>query len=185
VLSPGDWAPAGPALEHDDLLGAQFAAESDQVGGVAGDTVDLVPGLLDGGGGVDPKQPSWSSAGFLQRGESGDHSGVRGPGDRAHDDGVEEHVELLLLLGHLVGPVDEAESAEPVLGGAGGDGIGRAATCCDVVEGVLPRLADADVEPGRVEPYVGAHDPRQQDVADFVVDRVVPVNPALLHEPDL
>ena len=37
-------------------------------------------------------------------------------------------------------------------------------------------------KPGRVEPHLGAHDPREQDVPDLVVDGVRPVDPVLLHE---
>ena len=68
----------------------------------------------------------------LQRGEAGDHAGVRGAGDRAHDDRVEEDAELLLLLGDLVRPVGEAEPAERVLGRAGRDRVRRAAGVLDV-----------------------------------------------------
>ena len=37
-------------------------------------------------------------------------------------------------------------------------------------------------KPASDEPDVGAHDPREQDVADRLVDGVVPVDPVLLHE---
>ncbi len=47
---------------------------------------------------------------------------------------------------------------------------------------LLPRLLEPDAEPGGREPHVGAHEPRQQDVADPVVHRVRPVDPVLLHE---
>ena len=88
--------------------------------------------------------------------------------------------------GDLEGPVGEAEAAERVLGGA----RPGSRTACrrpprPRAMRVLPRAADADVEAGRVEPHVGAHDPRQQDVADLVVDRVVPVDPPLLDQPAL
>ena len=63
-------------------------------------------------------------------------------------------------------PVHEAESAERVLGGAGRDGVGLAAGSLDLRQRLLPRPADADVEAGWVEAYVGAHDPGQEDVAD-------------------
>ena len=47
-----------------------------------------------------------------------------------------------------------------------------------LLQRVLPGVPDPDVEAARVEPHVGAHDPRQQDVADLVVDGVRPVDPA-------
>ena len=87
--------------------------------------------------------------------------------------------------GDLEGPVGEAEAAERVLGGPGRDGVRRAAGGLDLGDGVLPRRPDADVEAARVQPHVGAHDPREQDVADLVVDRVVPVDPPLLDQPAL
>ena len=40
-------------------------------------------------------------------------------------------------------------------------------------------------KPARIQPDVRAHDPRQQDVADLVVDRVGPVDPALLDQDGL
>jgi hypothetical protein len=108
--------------------------------------------------------------------------GVGRAGDRAHDDRVEEDAEGLLLLGDLEGPVGESEPTERVFGGAGGDRVGRAAAGLDLAQGVLPRVADADVEAVRVQARVGAHHPREQDVADLVVHRVVPGDPLLLHE---
>ena len=37
-------------------------------------------------------------------------------------------------------------------------------------------------KPAAVEPHVRAHDPREEDVADLVVDGVGPLDPVLLHE---
>ena len=51
-----------------------------------GDPPDLVPGLVDGGGRVDAEHPARPTAGVLERGEAGDHPGVRRAGDRADDD---------------------------------------------------------------------------------------------------
>ena len=79
-------------------------------------------------------------------------------------------------------PAREAEPAERMVGSAGGDRVGLPAGLLDRRERLLPALADPDVEPRRVEPHVGAHDPREQDVADLVVDDVGPVDPVLLHE---
>ena len=115
----------------------------------------------------------------------GDHAGVGRPGDGADDDRVEEDAELGLLLLHLLRPLREAEPAERVLRGAGRDAVRRAAGVTDLLHRLLPRRADADVEAGGVEADVGAHDPRQQDVADLVVDGVRPVDPLLLHQPGL
>ena len=106
---------------------------------------------------------------------------MRRAGDGADDDGVEE-AELALLLGHLVGPASEAEPAERVVGGAGRNRIRLAARLLDRRERVLPAPSDPDVEAGRVEPHVRTHDPREEDVADLVVDDVRPVHPVLLHE---
>jgi hypothetical protein len=39
-----------------------------------------------------------------------------------------------------------------------------------------------DVEASRIEAHVGTHDPRQKDVADPLVDRVVPVDQLLMNE---
>ena len=115
----------------------------------------------------------------------GDHAGVRAAGHGADDDRVEEDAHLLLLLLDLVGPVGEAEAAEPVVGRARRDAVRLAAARADVVERLVPAVAEADVEARRVEPDLGPHDPRQQDVADAVVDGVGPVDPRLLHEDGL
>ena len=104
------------------------------------------------------------------------------PGDRADHDRVEEHPELALLLGQLLRPAREAEPAELVVGGAGGNGVGRAARRLHVRERLLPALLEADPEAGLDQPDVGAHDARELDVADAVVDHVRPVDPALLHQ---
>ena len=88
----------GPALEHGDLVVAQVASEADQVGCVARDPAHLGAGLVEGRGGVDADDPAGAAAGLLEGREAGDHARVRGAGHRAHDDGVEEDVELLLLL---------------------------------------------------------------------------------------
>ena len=60
-------------------------------------------------------------------GEAGDHAGVGRTGDAADDDRVEEDAEFSLLLLHLVGPVREAQAAEPVIGRAGRDRVRHAA----------------------------------------------------------
>src|SRR5699024_4206845 len=46
----------------------------------------------------------------------------------------------------------------------------------------LPALLEADAEPGFYELDLGAHDPRQDNVADPIVHRIRPVDPALLHQ---
>src|SRR3954447_25517024 len=117
--------------------------------------------------------------------EAGDHARVGGAGDRADHDRVEEDAELGLLLGDLARPVGEPEDAEAVLGRAGRDAVRPAAGRAHVLQRALPRVADADVEAGRIELDVRAHDPREQDVADLVVDRVGPVDPLLRDEPGL
>ena len=100
-----------------------------------------------------------------------------------HDhDRVEEHAELALLLLHLVRPAGEPVAAERVVGCAGRDRVRLAPTLLDVGERLLPARPDPDVEAARVEPHVRAHDPRQEDVPDLVVDGVRPLDPVLLHE---
>ncbi len=116
-------------------------------------------------------------------------AGHRRPGDGADDDGVEEEAEAALLLLDLEGPAGEAEAAEGVVGGAGRDVVGAAAgggeLALEAAEGVLV----ADAEGRRVEPDVGAREPRQLDVADARVRRLVlvpaaprPRHPLLLHQ---
>ena len=69
-----------------------------------------------------------------------------------------------------------------MVGGASRDRVRLAAALLDRGERLLPARPDADVEARRVEPHVGAHDPREEDVPDLVVDDVGPLDPALLHE---
>ena len=68
---------------------------------------------------------------------------------------------------------------------AGGDRIGLAALPADILERVLPALLEADAETLVDQLDMGAEDAAHQDVADPVVDRIVPVDPALLHQPAL
>ena len=114
-------------------------------------------------------------------GEAGDHAGVRRAGHGAHDHVVEEDVALGFLRGDLAGPVGEAEPAERVVGRPGRDRIRLAAGVQHGVEGPLPAVPHADVEPGFVEADVAAHDARQLDVADAAVVLVGFVDPVLLH----
>ena len=118
----------------------------------------------------------------MKRSEPGDHSGVGGTSHGADDDGVEEDIELLLLLGDLESPVCESEATELVLRCAGRDAVGLASGLLDLAHRVLPGRSDADVEACWVEPDIGAHYAGQENVADLVIDRVVPVNPLLLDE---
>src|SRR5690606_957866 len=55
----------------------------------------------------------------------------------------------------------------------------------DALDGLGPAVLVADAELRPDEPDLGAHDARQQDVAHLVVDRVGPVDPALLDEDGL
>jgi hypothetical protein len=111
-----------------------------------------------------------------------DHPGLRGPCDGADDDRVEEDAEFLLLLLHLVGPVGEAQSAQSMVGRSGRDGVGDTAGRADLFQRVLPAFLEPDAEAGLDQFDLGAHDPRQQDVADPVVHRIRPVDPTLLHQ---
>ena len=87
------------------------------------------------------------------------------------------------LLRDLVGPAGEAEAAEPVVRRSGGDRVRRPAARLDVLDGLVPRVTEADVEARRVEPHLGAHDPAQQDVADLGAQRVGPPrHPVLLDQ---
>ena len=144
----------------------------------AGDPGDLVPRLLDRRRAVDAEHLPLALLGR----EAGDHPGMRRAGHGADDDRVEEDSELALLLGDLVGPAREAEPAERVVARARRDRVRLAAALLDVGERLLPARPDADVEPAGVEADVRAHDPREQDVPDLVVDRVRPVDPVLLDE---
>ena len=84
-------------------------------------------------------------------------------------------------VAHFASPVGEAQSAERMVRGAGRDWVRLAASGHDRVEGPLPTVADADVEPGGVEAHIAAQDARELDVAHLVVDDVGPRNPRLLH----
>ena len=86
------------------------------------------------------------------------------------------------MLSNLVGPVGEAQPTERMLRCTSRYAIRLAASLLDLAHRLLPRAADADVEAGRVEPHVRAHDSAEQDVAGLVVHRVVPVHPLLLDQ---
>src|SRR5699024_3961866 len=81
--------------------------------------------------------------------------------------------------------VREAEASELVLRGSGRDRVRLPSGLLDLGQGVLPARADADVEARRIETDIGAHDARELDIADLVVPRIIPIDPALLHEAGL
>src|SRR5204863_9390027 len=76
----------------------------------------------------------------------------------------------------------EAETAEAVVGRAGGNRVRLAAPFFDLRERPLPALLEADAEAGVDEADVGAHQPAQLDVPHAVVDDVGPVDPAFLDQ---
>ena len=69
-----------------------------------------------------------------------------------------------------------------MVGGAGRDRVRLPACGAHGLERLLPARPESDVEARVRQPHVGAHDPREQDVADPLVARIVPVDPVLLHE---
>ena len=116
-------------------------------------------------------------------GEADRHAGVGRAGHRADDDIVERKPKFALLRAHLLGEADIAESAVLVHRRAGGNRVGPPALRLDLLERVLPALADADVKTVVDEPHVGAHDAAEHDVADPVVDRILVRDPGFLHQP--
>ncbi len=66
--------------------------------------------------------------------------------------------------------------------GSGGDGVRHPAGGANLIQRLLPAGFDADPELRFDKLHVGAHDPGQQDIADPVVKRVRPVDPAFLYQ---
>ncbi len=150
----------------------------DQLSGVLRNLEHLRFRLRRREGGIDADHFSRAAIG----GETDQHAGMGGAGNSADHDIVELEAELLLLLAHLLGEADIAETAELVHGGAGGNGVRLAARRLDLVDRLLPALADADVEAVVDQPHVGAHDAREHDVADPVIDGVLVRHPGFLHQ---
>ena len=115
-------------------------------------------------------------------GDASDHARLGRAGHRAHDDGVEEDAQLRLLALQLDHPVGEAEPAQAMVRSPRRDGVWRAARLSDLGQRQLPALLEADAEAGLHQAHVRAHDARQLDVADPVVDRIGPIDPALLDQ---
>ena len=61
------------------------------------------------------------------------------------------------------------------------NGVGFSACLLDRVQGLLPTIADTDIEPSGVDPDIAPHDPGQLDIPNFVVDHIGPLDPGLLH----
>src|SRR5262249_60309348 len=114
--------------------------------------------------------------------ETYDHSPLGGASDNAHDYVVELEAHLRLLGAHLLSKADIAESAVLVHRGAGRDGIGLPARILHRLDGVLPALTETDVEAVGDDAALGAHQTRQQDIADSVVDRILMRDPAFLDD---
>ena len=111
------------ALVEVDVVVGQVPLDPDELGGLSCDAADLVAGLLWLGRRVDAEDAPRPAVCAGERGEAGDHPGLGTAGDRAHEDGVEEDSELAFLLGELVGPAGEPETAEGMVGGAGRDRV--------------------------------------------------------------
>lgn len=101
--------------------------------------------------------------------------------DGAHDNSVEEHAELALLLGHLADPIRKPEAAERMVRCARRNRVRRAARLEHRIEGALPAVANPDVETRLLHADIASHNPGQLDVADDLEARVVAVDPELLH----
>ena len=111
----------------------QIPAELDELACVAGDSGNLLAGLLDRRGRVDAQDSSGATLGpLLQSREAGDHAGMGGAGHRADDDRVKEDTKLLLLLRDLKSPVGETESSERMLRRTGRDAVRGAAGFLDL-----------------------------------------------------
>jgi len=106
---------------------------------------------------------------------------VRRARDGAHDNSVEEHAELALLLGHLADPIRKPEAAERMVRCARRNRVRRAARLEHRIEGALPAVANPDVETRLLHADIASHNPGQLDVADDLEARVVAVDPELLH----
>jgi len=74
--------------------------------------------------------------------------------------------------GDLPRPASKAQSAQRVIRRARRNRIGHAPGFAHRGQRPLPAVAHADVESARVQPHIAAHNPRQLDVADLVVEGV-------------
>ena len=106
---------------------------------------------------------------------------MRRASDGAHDDSVEKHAELALVLGDLADPIRKPEAAERMVRRARRNRVRRAARLDHRVEGALPAVANPDVDPRLLHADIADHNPGQLDDADDLVARVAAVDPVLLH----
>src|SRR5262245_49569684 len=128
-------------------------AEPDELGGLTGDVQHLFPRLLRRGRSVNADDVALATV----LGETNDHAGMRGAGDRAHDHVIEAEAERGFLLSHFLGETDITQPTEWMHRSARRDRVGLAALRLDVGDGALPTLADADVEPFVDQLDLGAH----------------------------
>jgi hypothetical protein len=78
--------------------------------------------------------------------------------------------------------IREAEPAQRMVRRPRRDGVGPAAGRLHLAKRLLPAFLDADAELGANESDIGPDQSAGQDVADLVVNRVRPVDPALLDQ---
>src|SRR2546428_6096263 len=114
--------------------------------------------------------------------EAREHPCLGAARDRAHDDRVEEQSDLMFLLLYLQGPLSEANSTKPMVGRSCRNAIRLTTRGLDLAECLLPARLEANAEPFFHEPHVGSQDPAEEDVADLVVHRIGPIDPALLDQ---
>ena len=157
----------------------ELAAEPDRLGGAPRDPRDLVPGLLDRRRAVDaehraaaapaPAKPAIIPACVEPVTEQTTIVSKKTPSSRS------------------CSATSSAQRAKP------SPPSGWSDAPAGIAYGLPPRSSTSASacsqlgrkpmsKPAAIEPDVGAHDPREQDVPDLVVDGVRPVDPVLLHE---
>lgn len=167
-------------VEDDIALRDVGLVQANPGGGQPRDADDLGKGLAGPARGVDADDAARARALLLGELEARNHAGERRARDGAHDHRVEEDAHLALLRLDLERPPREAEPAERVVRRAGRDGVRPAAPGLDVVREPGQRELVLDAKGRRVQVHVGAHEPRELDVAYLFVAGVVPVDPVLL-----
>ena len=95
---------------------------------------------------------------------------------------VEREAEVPLLRPHLLGETDIAEAAVFVHRGACRNSVRAPALRLDVLQRILPALANADIEAFIDQANVRAHDAAELNVADAVINRILVRDPGLLDE---
>lgn len=176
-----------PLIQMDIIFGDIVCTQADLLRGILRDPENLRLGLRRRRGRVYADDLLLRPAGMepLDQLQPSDHARHRRARDRAHDDRIENNAHLPLLLPDLERPPGEPQPAQRMVRRPSGDVIWPLAPPLALLKQRPQRILMLDPKPRRIQPHIRPHQPRQLDIPDRPIPRILPLDPMLLHQPGL